>query len=196
MAQPRFLLVAGTASARPGWAQWPDEPVAADEVATDGSWVAWRLAGGNNRELGRSAAVFADVSACRDAAVLLQRELVRTRRVAAVNDSTGLWGWRVELDGRPVAAAGRLYLRQRECHYSLTQFLAAVPNAKLVSHVVYLTRHGGRPESRVARPQDAPTRPVADRPPGEAAGPDDCPARLDRPPVDRSLAGRAMTGSM
>jgi hypothetical protein len=173
MAQPRFLFVAGVGSGRPGWAHWPDE-TAAGSVAADGSWVAWRLAGGNNRELGRSAVVYADVTACREAATTLQQELSRAKRVAAVNDSTGLWGWRVELDARPVAAAGRLYLRQRECQYSLTQFLAAVPAAKLTVHVVYLARDPGRSEPRLPRPRSAP----------------------DRAEPDRPVLGRAMTGSL
>jgi hypothetical protein len=169
MAQPRFLFVAGVASARPGWAHWPNEAETEGDAAVDGSWVAWRLAGGNNRELGRSAAVYADLAACRQAATRLRDGLSRTKRVAAVNDSTGLWGWRVELDGRPAAAAGRLYLRQRECHYSLTQFLAAVPKAKLSAHVVYLTREPGRSEPRLPRPRAT--------------------------PEDGSLADPAMTGS-
>ncbi|HVQ96339.1 MAG TPA: hypothetical protein VMU51_35300 [Mycobacteriales bacterium] len=181
MAQPRFLFVAGAGPAAPGWAHWPNETAVAGSVAVDGSWVAWRLAGGNNRELGRSAGVFADVATCREAALTLQQELSRARRVATVNDSTGLWGWRVELDAQPVAAAGRLYLRQRECQYSLTQFLAAVPAAKLTAHVVYLAREPSRPEprARVPRPRSAPDR----SPP-------------DRPAADRSVAARALSQAM
>ena len=37
--------------------------------------------------------------------------------------ATGLWWWQLELDGAPVAVAGRSYRRQRECRYNLDQFL-------------------------------------------------------------------------
>lgn len=171
MAQPRFLFVAGVAAARSGWVHWPSEADVPGEAGADGSWVGWRLAGGNNRELGRSATVFADLAACRAAATALQQQIDRTRRLASVNDSTGLWGWRLDLAGQPVATAGRLYLRQRECQYSLAQFAAAVPQARLSGHVVYLSRGGGGKSDPVPRPRAAEfCRPVPARPDGAMSG--------------------------
>ncbi len=41
----------------------------------------------------------------------------------------GAWGWRLDVDGRPLAASGRSYRRQRECTYNLTQFTAALARA-------------------------------------------------------------------
>jgi hypothetical protein len=152
MAQPRFLFVAGVELVRSGWVQGPSQRGLLGEGGPDGSWVAWRLAGGNNRELGRSAAVFADIAGCRQAAAALRWEIDETTRVVAANDPTGLWGWRLELAGLPVAAAGRLYLRQRECLYNLAQFVAAVPAARLSGHVVYLARD--RSDPGLPRPRD------------------------------------------
>jgi hypothetical protein len=165
-----------------------------DEVAADGSWVAWRLAGGNNRELGRSAAVFADIAACRAAAAALRDDLGLTRRITAMNDSTGLWGWRLESGGRSVAVAGRLYLRQRECHYSLAQFVAAVPKARLSGHVVYLTRplRDGR-DGRDGPDRDGRDDVKLPRPRSGAELPADQPGRADPTgPADRGeRAGQA-----
>jgi hypothetical protein len=42
-----------------------------------------------------------------------------------------MWSWRLALDGVPVAVAARPYFRQREGHYNLGQFLAALVDADL-----------------------------------------------------------------
>jgi hypothetical protein len=42
---------------------------------------------------------------------------------------SGLWWWHVELDGSPVAVAGRCYHRQRECRYNMDQFMRIWPIA-------------------------------------------------------------------
>ena len=41
----------------------------------------------------------------------------------------GRWVWRVYHEDHYVAIASRSYSRQRECHYSLGQFRAALPEA-------------------------------------------------------------------
>jgi len=159
MAQPRFLFVAGD-SDWPGWATWASEAARWVDVATEGSWVAWRLAAANNRELGRSARVFTDLASCREAAARLQRE-IRRAESAASSDPTGRWGWRLDLDGRPLATSARSYLRYRECHYNLVQFIAAVPAALLTSHVLVLSRDTDRTDRPIGPecPPPGPPRP-------------------------------------
>lgn len=92
--------------------------------------MAWRLVGGNNRELGRSLETFPDESACRLAVTALQRGLDRAEPRIVVSKPTGSWSWMLGLDGHDVAVSGRSYQRHRECEYSLTQFLAALPVAQ------------------------------------------------------------------
>ena len=130
MAEPRFLLVSGGSPARVAPGAWPGHwaPVAGSAHA-DGAWFAWRLLGSNNRELGRSSSVFADASSCYRSALALQLGLSTAEPIAEVNQGTGLWVWRVELDGAPSAVAARPYKRRRECLYSLERFLASAPVA-------------------------------------------------------------------
>jgi len=156
MAQPRFLFVAAESSRRV-WASWSGEISRVGTPAVEGSWVAWRLAAGNNRELGRGASVFADQASCREAAVWLQRGIARAEPLVVLHEHSGLWGWRMDLDGELVAVAARLYRRQRECHYNLAQFTAAVPLARITQHVVVLR---GDPD----RPGDGPEAPSPGRP--------------------------------
>lgn len=153
MARPRFLLVAGTPATRKAWLWWLDtsRPDEQDGSAGPGGgdWVSWRLAGGNNRELGRSADVHESVAACVRAATRLQSAVGDVLQIVGLHELTGLWGWRLDLDDRPVAAAARLYPRRREATYSVTQFLEAVPLAVVAGNVVRIGRSG---RSRPARP--------------------------------------------
>lgn len=119
MAQPRFLVVAGTSR---GTVAGP-----ADVLVP----VVWRLVGGNNRELGRGPGPFPGHAACCEAIDRLKRVIDRANPIVAVGRSTSAWGWRLELDGERIAMAGRSYLRQRECQYSLAHFIAAVPDARI-----------------------------------------------------------------
>ena len=119
MAQPRFLVVAGTPRGR--------VPGRADAAVS----VVWRLVGGNNRELGRGPAPFPGHAACYEAIERLKRLIDRATPIVAVGRSTSAWGWRLEVEGERIAMAGRSYLRQRECQYSLAHFIAAVPSARI-----------------------------------------------------------------
>ncbi|MCF3131479.1 hypothetical protein [Streptomyces olivochromogenes] len=65
------------------------------------------------------------------------------RSVLVMADIAGAWTWRVQLDGRDVAMAGRAYQRHRECQYNLNQFLAAVPVAQLSDGLVSRPRLRG-----------------------------------------------------
>ena len=157
MAQPRFLFVAGTTSAGWTWPPWLGDPDGGQDDPT-GSWVAWRLTGSNNRELGRSARTFADLAACRADAERLVDVCADAVAVPTVSEPTSLWGWRLELAGRPIAVSGRLYSRQRECHYNLAQFRAAVPTAVLSEQITVLTRPPGRREPGPGRRSGPPAQ--------------------------------------
>lgn len=170
MARPRFLLVARSMATRRSWLWWLDTagPAGAggDRPAEgDGSWTAWRLAGGNNRELGRSARTYQDVASCVASVDVLRQGVDRAEPAVGLHEITGLWWWRLDLDGRAVAGAARLYPRRREAVYSLTQFTAAAAQATLAPDVMHLDRpdraHPG-PVHR-DRPEDHRRYAVADR---------------------------------
>jgi hypothetical protein len=124
VAEPRFLLVSGGSPVRGRTLS------RADGASAQETWYAWRLLGSNNRELGRSSAVYADPPACFRSAEALQAGVSRAEPVAAVNQKTGLWVWRLDLEGTPAAVAARSYKRRRECLYSLERFLATAPLAR------------------------------------------------------------------
>jgi hypothetical protein len=50
------------------------------------------------------------------------------------------WTWSLLLEEKPVARSSRGYERLRECHYSLTQFLKAVPVAVVVDDPAHMVR--------------------------------------------------------
>ena len=132
MAVARFLFVSGRLSEAP--TAWP-VPAA---MRSGDAWFAWRLVGGNNRELGRSACLFgtlgeAQVSA-REASLLG----ATARPLLAADAATGSWSWRLSVDGRTVAVAARTYRRQRECHYNVAQFAAACEIAATAADVLIL----------------------------------------------------------
>jgi hypothetical protein len=125
VAVPRFLFVTGTSGEGPTVPAWPDRyTTAAGKFGADGEWVAWRLVGPNNRELGRSAAIFPDYVRCLDGVHALVAVLDELHPLTALNQANGLWSWRLELEGTPVAVSGRGHQRRRECEYNLTRFLA------------------------------------------------------------------------
>ena len=124
MALPRFLFVSGNSKNGVVVPAWPDRySSAVGDVAPDGSWVAWRLSGPNNRELGRSAVVFADYAHCLHGAQALVAVLGDLHPLITLNQVTGLWTWRLELEGLAVAVSGRGHQRRRECEYNLDRFL-------------------------------------------------------------------------
>jgi len=118
MASARFLCVAArglTSGAGPGQA-------AADP------WF-WRLVGANHRGLGRMAPAGGGPAGCCEALDVLRAGLDRAVTRVKPAASADAWGWVLEIDGVPTAVSGRSYMRQRECQYSLAQFLAAAPGA-------------------------------------------------------------------
>lgn len=130
MAVPRFLFVSGVRG------EAGNEPLKL-------TGVSWRLLGGNNRELGRSAHVFAGLEACHLAALEIRERAAEATVELRAEPSTGRWTWQLRLDTEPVVIAGRSYLRLRECQYNLAQFLAFAPVAGMADAVV-----GRRPHHR------------------------------------------------
>jgi hypothetical protein len=89
--------------------------------------IKWRLLSGNNRELGRCVATYADVESC----------LVATKVfVESVDELTGQvrrreeggWAWSLTSGLEPIVVCGRSYDRQVRCEQALANFrhLAAV----------------------------------------------------------------------
>jgi hypothetical protein len=162
MAVVRFLFVPGTVgldSATPRWpAEWgsatefgwgfADRPTSVRQV-----YVGWRLVGANNRELGRSSKVYADLAACRAAVLDLQRNIASAQPVIASSLGTRMWTWRLDIGGRWVASAGRLYQRRRECQHNLAQFIEVAPTAVSATDIVVRTR--GRELRQALRIGDA-----------------------------------------
>jgi hypothetical protein len=133
VAVPRFLFVSGVRG----------EPQAELSRLTG---VSWRLLGGNNRELGRSAEVFSDLQDCQLAALDVRERIADAAVELRSENGSGRWTWQLRLDDQPVAIAGRSYLRLRECQYNLAQFIAFAPAAG-VAHATIGRRQGnGRPE--------------------------------------------------
>jgi hypothetical protein len=109
---------------------WPGRSGAlVGDTGPDGAWIAWRVAGANSRELGRSARVYPDLRSCQDSIVQMGEGATRGESLVAMDFASGLWGWRLDIDGVTVAVSGRGYRRERECRYNLRQFLSAVASA-------------------------------------------------------------------
>ena len=100
-----------------------------------GSWVAWRIVSGNNREMGRSAVVFEDLASCLAGIEELQNADERLEPRMSLDSRRSHWWWSIGLDGQPVAMSSRGYDRGRECGASLAGFLKALPRATVVHPV-------------------------------------------------------------
>lgn len=102
---------------------------------------AWRLLGGNQRELGRSVRGYPDPALARDSALALQASLARAVAAVVVDALTGQWSWRLHVDDEPVLTSSRGYQRRRESESNLRCALAALCTAVLVPDVLDLPRH-------------------------------------------------------
>jgi len=131
MAHPRFALVIGGSRSAAPVSTWPYGDRVVGGAAANGSWFAWRLLGGNNRELGRSAEVHPSAATCRDAAAQVRTRIAALTSVLATDARQGQWRWRLDDTEATLAVSSRLYLRQRECTYNLAQFVAGAAVAEL-----------------------------------------------------------------
>ncbi|MFE4578366.1 hypothetical protein [Streptomyces chartreusis] len=76
--------------------------------------------------------------------MLWLRERISDARVLlTTTEAAGGWSWRLEIDGRAVAVAGRRYQRQRDCQYNFGQFLNTVQVAELAEPLPPPSRGAG-----------------------------------------------------
>ncbi|GIF51174.1 hypothetical protein DFJ67_3358 [Asanoa ferruginea] len=101
------------------------------EAPVDG--ILWMLVSPNNRPLGRGTTYHEAYAECRESVEHMKANAGRVVPVETTVERTGQWTWRIELDGVPVAASSRSYLRTRECAYNLAKFLEALPTADIVA---------------------------------------------------------------
>ena len=82
--------------------------------------------------------------------------MASTTRLMSVDADDGRWYWRLSIEAIPVAISSRTYQRQRECIYSLDQFLAAVAVAELPVLFRELTNPavGRGPDRQTDTPQE------------------------------------------
>jgi len=90
--------------------------------------VRWRLLGGNNRELGRGALVYADAHTCRAG---LERTIAELAAydAAVVRIDRSRWGWRLRQDGLDVVGSGHAFDRRPRCEEACLRFLRLAPIA-------------------------------------------------------------------
>jgi len=93
--------------------------------------AAWRLIGGNNRDLGCSPADFENVETSRQAVLRLKARITEAVPMITIDPHSSEWTWRLEIDGQVAARSARGYLRHRECLYNVSHFLGSVPAAAL-----------------------------------------------------------------
>lgn len=97
-----------------------------------------------------------DLLACAESVSVLRRSIEAAQSTVAVDPSTGCWFWRLESADGPIAAAGRAYQRQRECHYSLEQFQRATPAAAVAVQTVIDLREPSQALDRLPVPRRSP----------------------------------------
>jgi hypothetical protein len=93
--------------------------------------TAWRLIGGNNRDLGCAPDGYESREASREAVLRLKARITEAVPIVTIDPTSSEWTWRLEIDGRIVARSARGYLRHRECLYNVSHFLGSVPTAAL-----------------------------------------------------------------
>lgn len=100
--------------------------------------VRWRLLGGNNRPIGRSALDFPDVPACRQELAVL---------ASALPDLVGrverhppnLWVWRLSYQSSEIAVSAHPYDRQIRSAHAMSQFLDRASVARIDPIVMVTT---------------------------------------------------------
>jgi hypothetical protein len=86
--------------------------------------ITWRLLSGNNRDLGRAAAPFADAASARAAVHELRRALATSVSSVASPDGRGRWTWRVSVNGQDLAVSSRQYQRRVQAEAACASFVA------------------------------------------------------------------------
>ncbi len=92
--------------------------------------VGWRLLSANNREIGRSAAWFADELTCRAILTELRSDVDRLRGYVR-RTPPNRWSWDAHLGDRTVALAGHSFDRMIRCQQSLETFVEQFATAEV-----------------------------------------------------------------
>lgn len=136
--RPRFFLVLGYQIRGHLTPPWPGSGRADHAGQLDGEWVAWRVVGSNHRELGRSAGVFDNAEAAREAIAAARGGV---EQAAVITETLrGMWGWQLHIGGVPAVVSSRLYQRARDCADSLAAAVAGIKVAELRDTVPRLRR--------------------------------------------------------
>jgi hypothetical protein len=91
----------------------------------------WRLLSGNNRQLGRSAELFAGVAEARRAATMIRDRAGSLEQYVVRLMAPVRWGWSLVLDEIVVAVSGRAYEGERTAMRALGLFFSAAVEAPL-----------------------------------------------------------------
>jgi hypothetical protein len=97
--------------------------------------IRWRLLSGNNREIGRSTAVFADAESAQLAIKGFVESIDAFSEQVRRLDGRG-WGWTLMSADGPIAASSRPYDRQVRCEQALLNFCELARCADLGGAVV------------------------------------------------------------
>jgi hypothetical protein len=103
-------------------------------------WILWRVLSANNRELGRSFTAFSCLQDAEDDFVGFRSDVSAAEPFIEHAVGGVEWKWTLRLLDTPRARSSRGYERLRECHYSLSQFLDAVPGADVITGAEHLVR--------------------------------------------------------
>jgi hypothetical protein len=107
-------------------------PVGSDEVLEAVVWssqVRWRLLSANNRQLGRGAPTYPDVTAARRAVRLLAARLGDAEPDVHFRDRAAGWVWSLRVGNELAAVSGRGYERSALAGQALELFLVDLPLA-------------------------------------------------------------------
>ena len=134
MSDPRVVFLGADGSA-------PQGLTFADPAHDDSSsWVMWRVLTANNRDVGRCQILHHEHADSVADFMNFKAHVERMEPVISHAQVGVEWTWSLLLDEIPVARSSRSYERLRECHYSLTQFLNAVPVAVVVDDPAHMVR--------------------------------------------------------
>ena len=118
-------------------------------VSDDPGQFAWRLIGGNNRELARGAQSYATYAHTCEAVQLLRTGLDALDWTVRNDARTGKWHWQADSAGTAVLTGGRSYERERDCRDSIGHVRLALADAAITPGVTVLRTNGG---GRLIRP--------------------------------------------
>jgi hypothetical protein len=100
-------------------------------AAMSGGAVLWRLLSGNNRDLGRSSAGFADSESCVDA-IIAMLGMLSVLQPSVKPAPKNQWAWTLrDGEGSVLAVSGHTYDRQIRCEQGRAQFVRMAPTASI-----------------------------------------------------------------